>query len=278
MKKILLAGSTGFIGSNILSHLSKRHLVMPVNRTNLASGKYFEELNEFNAEYLVYAAGQKNIAFCEKNKKEALDANFDFLIKLINAFPSIKIVYLSTDYVFSGNSGNYTITSKVDPITFYGQSKCIAENYLLSNKSDFSTILRTAAVFNMQSLFVKNIFWHHDQKKPLDICDDSFFSPTPLNLLLNFIEFLLDHFFIGIHHLCGKKHSRFSFAENVSDIFNLNLDYNVVPRDSINKFLMPDLSMRNSFIDEKWKNFLPKDLYQLNFVNAHENFTLGDFK
>ena len=53
MKKILLTGSTGFVGSAILTELSKKHSIYCLNRkktkqSNKFKNIYFENYNDLN--------------------------------------------------------------------------------------------------------------------------------------------------------------------------------------------------------------------------------------
>ena len=62
---------------------------------------------------------------------------------IVNAASSqTRIVYFSSDHVFSGDSGPYDEDDSPDPISVYGQSRARAESILLSNRPD-ALILRT---------------------------------------------------------------------------------------------------------------------------------------
>ena len=58
---------------------------------------------------------------------------------------NVRFIYISTDYVFDGNKGNYSENDKPNPRSTYGKSKLSAENivktlnnYLIIRTSFFS--------------------------------------------------------------------------------------------------------------------------------------------
>ena len=50
-----------------------------------------------------------------------------------------KLVYVSSEYVFSGNKGNYTVDDRLDPINVYGKTKAAAE-YIASTAPNYQII------------------------------------------------------------------------------------------------------------------------------------------
>lgn len=277
MKNIILTGSSGFIGKNIYNYLSETNNILQIDRSLIDNPEYIHSLQLFSPEIMIYAAGEKSIDFCEKNRLLAKEANLNYLKKVSKIFPNLYIIYFSTDYVFDGIDGNYSKNDKINPITVYGETKGLAEKYLVENFRQSSLILRSAAIFSKDSLFVKNIIEHCESNIQIRLCEDSLFSPTPLNLILKFIEYFLENQLFGIHHVSGLRQSRFNFASNIARIFNLSLNYELVSRDQINHNLMPDLSLINSFLESHWKEVLPSDLYDLNLKNASKEFEIGDF-
>jgi dTDP-4-dehydrorhamnose reductase len=64
----------------------------------------------------------------------AIAVNIMGTVSLVNyciCHPNIRLSYISSEYVFSGNTGQYTIESKLDPINVYGKTKASAE-YMVS--------------------------------------------------------------------------------------------------------------------------------------------------
>ena len=55
-----------------------------------------------------------------------------------------KLVYMSSEYVFSGNKGNYSTEDKLDPINVYGKTKAASE-YIVSTYTNH-TIIRAAFI------------------------------------------------------------------------------------------------------------------------------------
>lgn len=57
-----------------------------------------------------------------------------------------KLVYISTDYIFDGEKGNYKEIDKANPINYYGLTKLEGENRAISHYQNY-TILRTSVLY-----------------------------------------------------------------------------------------------------------------------------------
>ena len=78
---------------------------------------------------------------CENDIKKALDINVIGTTNVVKACLNLdcKLVYVSSEYVFSGNKGNYTIDDRLDPINVYGKTKAAAE-YIASTAPNYQII------------------------------------------------------------------------------------------------------------------------------------------
>ena len=59
---------------------------------------------------------------CELNKELAWKINVEGTKNIVEAAKAAGsfLIYISTDYVFSGEKGNYKESDKPDPINYYG--------------------------------------------------------------------------------------------------------------------------------------------------------------
>lgn len=106
---------------------------------------------------VIHAAAWTNVPGAEllKNRAKVVDVNIFGTANMAYAFSKkAKIVYISTDYVYAGVEGNYTVKSHPSPFCFYGFSKLAGEAYF--TKTDL--IIRTS--------FAKRGTWG-DEKKQL---------------------------------------------------------------------------------------------------------------
>lgn len=142
MRKIIITGMTGFVGSNLETYLGNDFEVKGVSRTE-SNHRYLsydnltvEELNQ--SEGFVHLAGKahdlKNVSNDDAYKK----ANTDLTIRLFNLFLESNcrtFIYMSSVKA-AADSVRDVLTEEMnpEPYTVYGKSKLEAEQYILSCK------------------------------------------------------------------------------------------------------------------------------------------------
>ena len=110
--KILVTGSSGQLGNDVIKELRK------FNKLNVigVSSKDFDITNSFATKkyisklkpnIIIHCAAFTDVDKAEENKKKCYDVNVNgtkHLIKFAKKF-NAKFIYISTDYVFSGDKG-----------------------------------------------------------------------------------------------------------------------------------------------------------------------------
>ena len=125
MKSILITGSTGFVGKNLLNYLNGKFQIVCFNRTF-----------DFNADIIVHLAGKahdlKNVSNADdyyfvntELTKKVFDRFIDSESKVFITLSSVKAVADILDV-------NLTEEYIPNPVTHYGKSKLLAEEYILS--------------------------------------------------------------------------------------------------------------------------------------------------
>ena len=176
MKKILIAGANGIIGSFLCNRLSKKNIIfttglqkklnkshyISADLTNLHDTKKLCN-NIDHCDILIFLVGLAH----KKGKRKELDKfeliNKITLVNLIqvldetNKLPD-KIIFSSTISVYGENRQqlNYDETTKKYPINSYAITKSKAEEFLLNNYRKQSWILRFAPVYSLK--FRLNIY------------------------------------------------------------------------------------------------------------------------
>ena len=81
-----------------------------------------------------------------KNKKSH-SINVKYTKNLISKIKNkdIHLIFISTEFVYSGNKGNYSEKSITNPINLYGRQKLLIENYI--KKYYNYSILRIAKTY-----------------------------------------------------------------------------------------------------------------------------------
>jgi dTDP-4-dehydrorhamnose reductase len=85
---------------------------------------------------IVQCAGVCDVENCERSPEFAWQVNVDAMRILIAHAPAeARIVYCSSDHVFSGDSGPYDETSPTDPLSVYGRTRVAAEQLMLAREN-----------------------------------------------------------------------------------------------------------------------------------------------
>ncbi|CAN5765571.1 dTDP-4-dehydrorhamnose reductase [soil metagenome] len=82
---------------------------------------------------IIQCAGVCDVENCEKSPEFAWLVNVEAMrILLAHAPPTARIVYMSSDHVFSGDTGPYDESSPTDPLSVYGRTRVAAEALMLA--------------------------------------------------------------------------------------------------------------------------------------------------
>jgi len=142
--KIFVTGGNGYLGKVLVNYLQKDHNVLAPNSKEcniLDIHNLFKIIKDFEPDIVIHLAAFVDTFGCEENKIDALDINVLGTLNIVKActYLECKFVYISSEYVFSGNKGQYTINDRLDPINIYGKTKAAAE-YIVSTLSNHQII------------------------------------------------------------------------------------------------------------------------------------------
>jgi dTDP-4-dehydrorhamnose reductase len=201
---VLITGGHGLLGKKLNelfeNSLTPSHQEMDI-RQNLMNSDYIKNIkNEIHT--VIHCAALKN-EICTKKPSEALltnivgTANVALFCQEIGA----KLVYISTDYVFKGDRGNYKTTDEVGPVNYYAETKLAGEYATKSVKNHL--IIRLS--------FFPDIFPY--EKAFLD----QFSTRMTASEAAIRIKNLIDQNQQGIKHLAGLKQSVYDFAQSTAN-------------------------------------------------------------
>lgn len=236
MNNILVTGSTGQLGSDVVKELLKRgYSTLSPNRSelNLCSEDNIRNyiLNS-NCEAIVHCAAYTQVDKAEDEKDLCIKINATATKHIVKCAKilDIPMIYISTDYVFDGTKdGEYTENDETNPINIYGESKLAGEKYV-QEILDKYYIVRTSWVFNINGKnFIETMLRLSKANNQLSIVNDQIGSPTYTKDLSRLLVDMLETSKYGLYHATNERYcSWYEFADTIFKLANINIDIKAI--------------------------------------------------
>ena len=236
MNNILVTGSTGQLGSDVVKELLKRgYSTLSPNRSelNLCSEDNIRNyiLNS-NCEAIVHCAAYTQVDKAEDEKDLCIKINTTATKHIVKCAKilDIPMIYISTDYVFDGTKdGKYTENDETNPINIYGESKLAGEKYV-QEILDKYYIVRTSWVFNINGKnFIETMLRLSKANNQLSIVNDQIGSPTYTKDLSRLLVDMLETSKYGLYHATNEGYcSWYEFANTIFKLANINIDIKAI--------------------------------------------------
>lgn len=179
---ILITGANGQLGNEmrVLSAAHPKHTyfftdIAELDITDKAAVSAF--VTDHAIDLIVNCAAYTNVDKAEEDEATAMKINADAVAIL--GSQGVKIIHVSTDYVFSGDE--HLPCRESDPVaprTAYGRTKYEGEKRLLAKCPD-AVILRTAWLYSsFGNNFVKTMIRLGNEKEQLGVVYDQIGTPT----------------------------------------------------------------------------------------------------
>ena len=254
--KVIIVGASSFIGFHLFQRLKKIYNCVGTYFTNKRSEELIhlnilskDELEKIllthKPDIVLWIAGLKDVKLCEQDEKYAYSINTQPIIDYVSILDKQKFIFISTNYVFDGVAGNYRDCDQPSPLTVYGKTIYLAEQTLLESTINYN-IIRTSAVIGEGSIFYDWLKASLRNNSRISMFD-SYFTPTPIQLLIDGINFLINKdLYKNIIHICGElKITRYDFARTIQQLMNNNKT-EIIRVKTNNSFTQNDLSLIQS--------------------------------
>ena len=248
--KVLIIGSTGMLGSMCYDYLHSRNIkVIGYSRTSSPRSQITGDVFELNWEELILYHNVTAVVNCIGMLNNALDQSFkEFLLintTLPNMFMSIAkrtsvhFIHVSTDCVFSGKKGPYSINDKADALDKYGLSKSFGEAIIDGSNT---TVIRTS-IIGPEIQRSKNsglLHWAISQRdNRIEGYSEVFWNGVTTLELSKVIERIFLKGFTGMTQVaCDRCISKLELLTIINKIFGLGLIIKSSSRQVSNKCLI----------------------------------------
>lgn len=214
--RILIIGASGFLGTKLYTSFSGQHQVLgtyltqpqanlvPLDITDAAqTSKLFKE---FQPEMVVHTVAMSDPDICEQQRDQAEKVNYFGAKNIVDACRKVgvRLVYISTVYVFDGTKGNYQENDETHPINWYGETKSRAEQAV--TKLPKHSILRFDKLYGFNGLGKRNDdLGKILAGKPFEVNRDQIRQPLLIDDVAQAVQKIQELDFSGILHLAGPE-------------------------------------------------------------------------
>ncbi|MDD2822927.1 MAG: NAD(P)-dependent oxidoreductase [Candidatus Daviesbacteria bacterium] len=236
-QKLLIFGGAGLIGSKFIEKYKDYFEIdaPTIDELDILNKPVVTEyIKNSGANLLINYAAYTDVdkAEAEKGNKEGIvyRLNSEIVKDLCEICKPLNMHYIhfSTDYVFDGEKADspYTEEDKPNPLSWYGETKYFAEQFILESNVK-STIIRTSMPFSshfdlkqdIARIFLKLL---KDNQEIVAI-NDQMVTPVFVDDLANALKTLIEEKEEGIYHVvCSNYTTPFDLAKIIAEKFGLD--------------------------------------------------------
>ena len=236
--KILVTGANGQLGWELgqlaAAYTAFEFVLVDRSQLDLAFPESFEKIVQTSApDCIINTAAYTAVDKSETEKALSYTVNATAVQALASICKNLAIPFItySTDYVFDGEATQpYTISTKVDPVNFYGSTKAAGEKMAMEANED-TIVIRTSWVFSSHcNNFVKTMMRLMKERAQLNIVADQKGRPTYAKDLaiatMHMIEAMNAGKSIkGLYHFANQGETTwFDFAAKIKAIAGLTCE------------------------------------------------------
>ena len=267
VSKTLVLGGGGFLGSyfrkvignNAIIHMTKSSNILDVDNYSRFEiddkNKILNYLKSKKIDTVINCIAMADIEECEKKPKLAnwINSELPSLVSTYSSDNGLKLVHISTDAVFSGETSYNHENSIANPKSIYGKTKLLGEKNVLRNCP--SAIVCRVNFYGYskkkKSLFK---FFYENLKNGTAITgfQDVHFTPLYAADTVRIVMELIDRNQKGLFHVVGDERiSKFEFGVMIAELIGVSKD-KILPgnlsQSEYARFRTLDLSLSNDKI------------------------------
>lgn len=234
--KILILGGSGLVGSRFYElYNSKFEITAPTHdQLDILNANELSTWVENSlADVVINFTGHTNVDEAEKEKDDLSGMAYKLNVLAVGNLAKIcaatqtHVIHISTDYVFDGTKDSpYIETDKPNPINWYGRTKRLGEEEVLSINMDY-TIVRPempySAGFEKKSDIARTFLKMLNESKDINAISDQKITPIFVDTLAHGLAKIVEKKSRGIYHLVSTDSTTpYDFAVMIAEKFGLN--------------------------------------------------------
>lgn len=250
MKKIVILGATGMLGSAVNEHFKKTNntIISSYRTSGLLDQKnsfYFDAIDSKfdeipDCDYLLNCIGIIK-PFMKENLADSIYINSVFPHKLSQYCKekSIKLIHITTDCVFSGKDGQYHEDSIHDCEDEYGKSKSLGE-------PKDCMVIRTSIIGEEIHKNASLIEWVKNNKgKTINGFTEHFWNGVTTKHYAEICEQIIDEdlYTQDLFHVHSNDINKLELLQYVNDSFDLGIDINPMKTKKVDRTLRSNKSL-----------------------------------
>ena len=209
--RVLVTGVKGQLGYDVVKELNKRgHIAIgtDIEEMDITDAENVDKvIKESSPEAVIHCAAYTAVDAAEDNEALCRKINSDGTQNIANVCQEldIKMIYISTDYVFDGEGEKpWEPEDDRTPLNVYGQTKYEGE-LAVQNTLDKFFIVRIAWVFGVNGKnFIKTMLNLGKTRDSLTVVNDQFGSPTYTYDLARLLVDMVETDKYGIYHATNE--------------------------------------------------------------------------
>lgn len=269
---MLITGASGMLGGTLVKYFSSDYEVYATSgqpdlpyatkhlQFDLKTDNYAPLIDWSQPDVIIHSAALTNGNQCDQNPELALQTNALSLHKMgLSVDSKTRILYISTDAVFPGDSHKSREQDYTSSESVYGKSKELGEFFLALRSQNF-TIIRTTIVgvnqLNGRQGFAEWIVNSVKNGERIGLFEDVLFTPISCTSLAKSVSTILDeNLFVNekIHVGASEVYSKYDFG--IALLEELGISTENVDRGKISSFAdrakrAKDQSLDSSYFEE----------------------------
>lgn len=182
---IIVTGAGGQLGGDVCRELEKRNVAYIGTGSDTLDITNEEKVKAFFAEHepeaVIHCAAYTAVDKAETDEASCMAVNFGGTLNIARCCKEkdIKLIYVSTDYVFKGNGETpFETDDEKGPLNVYGKSKLMGERAVEENCEKYF-IVRTSWVFGEKNTnFIHTMLKLSEKYDTVRVVCDQIGSPT----------------------------------------------------------------------------------------------------